>query len=358
MKNLQKLLLSALALTLALAGCGSPAKQPETSITGTPSPSPTESTPSTPKETIKVSMAVGGKGSIIYLPPAVAEYNGFFAEQGIEVNVQDVKGGSQSAQALVSGQVDFASMAVEQAAKSKAQGVDLVMLVLYTRYPAVTLIVDSKLKDKVKTVSDLKGMKVGVTSIGSATHKSMLSLMEKFGLKSTDIEIVGVGTSDMPAAMTSGKVQAAVGLDPAVTQMLNEGKAFSLWDMRSKKDTEALYGGDYPFVGLVTRRDVIEKKPEMVQRVVNAVLKGNKFVVSNGADAVGAKIPAELKSADAKLYADSLKANLEAISPDGIASDAGLQIVINSLKAEKVIPDNMTIKPSDIFDPTFIRNAK
>lgn len=361
MKNMKRLLLSALALTLVLAGCGGgAAKQPETSVTGAPStPTPAPSAPApAAKETIKVSMAVGGKSSIIYLPPAIAEYNGFFKEEAIEVQVEDVKGGSQSAQALVSGQVDFASMAVEQAAKAKAQGVDLVMLVLYTRYPAATLIVDSKLKESVKSVNDLKGKKIGVTSIGSATHKAVLSLLEKHGMQATDVEIVGVGTADMPAALTSGKIQAAMGLDPWVTQLTRANQAYSLWDMRTKKDTEALYGGTYPFVGLVTRREVITKNPEMVQRVVNAVLKGNKFLASNGGAAVAAVVPAEFKGEDSQLYIESLQANLDSFAPDGIAAESGLQIVINSLKAEKVIPDNMTIRPADIFDPSFILKAK
>lgn len=361
MKNVKKLLISTLALTLVLAGCSAGSKQIEPAAS-TPStaasPTQAQPTPAAPKETYKVSMAVGGKSSIIYLPPAIAEYNGYFAEEGIEVKVEDVKGGSQSAQALVSGQVDFASMAVEQAAKAKAQGVDLVMLVLYTRYPAATLIVDSKLKETVKSVKDLKGKKIGVTSIGSATHKAVLSLLEKNGMKATDVEIVGVGTSDSPAALTSGKVQAIMGLDPWVTQLTRNGQAFSIWDMRTKQDTEALYGSEYPFVGLVTRRDVITKNPEMVQRVVNAVLKGNKFLAGNSAETVAAKVPAEFKGEDAQLYAESLKANLESFAPNGIASEAGLQVVINSLKAEKVIPDNMTIKPADIFDPSYILKAK
>jgi NitT/TauT family transport system substrate-binding protein len=352
MKTVQKLLGSALAVTLLLAGCSAQQKAPEPTATQTPS-----GTQATPKEKIKVNVAVGGKSSIIYLPPAYAEYNGYFEAEGIEFKVEDVKGGAQAAQALVSGQVDIASMAVEHAVKSKAQGVDLVMLVLYTRYPAITLVVDSKLKEKVKTVADLKGMKVGVTSIGSATHKAMLSLMEKFGLKTTDIEIVGVGTSGAPAAIQSGKVQAVFGLDPWVTQMINAGQAYSLWDLRTQKDTVALYGGDYPFVGLVTRREVLQKNPEMVQRVVNAVVKANKFIASNSAEIISAKLPTEIKGDDEKLYAASLKANLEAFSPDGMASEAGLKLVIDSLKAEKVIPDTMTINPSDVFDSSFLKKA-
>lgn len=343
---------------MLLAGCGSkPTSQPEPSATAANKGGAAEQK-AQPKETMKVSIAVGGKASIIYLPPAIAEYNGFFKDQALDLSIVDLKGGAQAAQALVSGQVDFASMAVEHAVQSKAQGVDLVMLALYTRYPAITLVVDSKLKDKVKGIADLKGMKVGVTSPGSATHKALLSLMDKAGLKPSDVEIIGVGTDTMPAALESGKVQAAFGLDPWVTQETTSGKAFVLYDLRTKKDTQALYGDDYPFVGLVTRRDVMTKNPELVNRVVNAVVRGNKFLATNSPETITSKLPPEIKGADEALYLTSLRSNMEAFSPDGQASAKGLQIVIDSLKANKVIPDNVNITPDMIFDGSIAATVK
>lgn len=357
MRTLRIVAVCVLLAMFVLTGCGgsAPSSKPEPAKEA-PAAAPVEK--SQPKELTKLTIAVGGKSSIIYLPPAIAEYNSFFKEEGIDIKVEDLKGGAQAAQALVSGQVDFASMAVEHAVKSKAQGVDLVMLALYTRYPAITLVVDSKLKDSVKSVKDLKGMKVGVTSPGSATHKAMLSLMDKNGLKPADIEIVGVGTNTMPAALESGKVQAAFGLDPWVTQVVSSGKAFIMWDLRTKKDTEALYGGDYPFVGLVTRREVIAKDPELVNRVVRAVVRSNKFLATNSPETITAKLPVEIKGDDEALYLSSLRANMEAFSPDGQASEMGLQLVINSLKQDKVIPDNVDIKPSMIFDGSIAAKVK
>jgi NitT/TauT family transport system substrate-binding protein len=351
-----------MAAVLVLVGCGGkPASKPET-LSDTKAPAantPTAAAPAPKKETLNVKMAFGGsRGSIVYLPPVFAESSGFYAEEAIKMTMSDMQGGPQAIQALVSGEVDFASAAVEHAAKAKAQGVDLVMVALYARYPGLTLVVDSKLKDRVKSISDLKGLKIGVSSPGSSTHKALISMMNKFGLKNTDYEAVGVGIDGMPAALESGKIQAAVGVDPYVTKVVTSGKAFVLWDLRTKKDTEALYGGEYPLVGLVTRRELVEKNPEMVQRVVNAIVKSNKFISSGAAESVTAKVPAELKGADEALYLSSLRSNVEVISPDGLVSDKGLQTVIDSLKADKVIPDNVTITPADIFNGTFARNVK
>ncbi|HYF81078.1 MAG TPA: ABC transporter substrate-binding protein [Symbiobacteriaceae bacterium] len=348
-----------LMVALVAVGCGgSPSKAPE-SAPAAPSAQDQPKAQAPAKPADKVQIPIGGAtSSLIYLPPVLAKALGYFAEENIDAEIVGMKSGAESAQALVSGQVDFAGLAVEHAVKSRAQGVDLVMVDLFVRYPGVTLIVDSKLKDKVKTVADLKGMKVGVTSPGSGTHKAMLSLMDKFGLNVNDVEIVGVGTSGMPAAIESGKVSAAVGLDPWVTEMLSSGKAFSLWDLRSKKDTEELYGGDYPFVGLMTRKEVIEKNPDLVARVTRAVTRANLFLANNSAETIVSKLPAEVRGDNEALYLASLRNTLEAYAPNGLATEKGLQIVIDSLIKDKVIPSDANIKPAMVFDASYASKVK
>ena len=51
-------------------------------------------------------LGVGGKALLYYLPLTIAERRGFFKEQGLNVEINDFGGGSQSLQALVGGSVD------------------------------------------------------------------------------------------------------------------------------------------------------------------------------------------------------------------------------------------------------------
>lgn len=363
MKRLHSLFALLLTLSMLLAACGGGSKKPEAPAAaghGSAAPTATGGTQeaaAAPKELTPVKMAVSGKGSIIYLPPALAEYKGFFKEEGIDPQVQDVKGGSQTIEMLVAGEVDFGSAALEHVVKYQAKGVDLVMLALYTRYPGITLVVDSKLKDQVKTPADLKGMKIGITSTGSGTHKATISILAKHGIKPTEVEFIGVGTSGAPEALESGKVAAFMGLDPWVTDVVSQGKAFILWDLRTRKDTVELYGDDFPFVGLVTRREVVQKNPEMVQRVVNAVVKANKFITTHDPAEVASVMPAELKGVPDTLYIASLKAGLEAFSPDGIVTAKGAQVVVEALKADKAIPADMDVPVTKIFEGSFAQHS-
>lgn len=363
MKGSMRISALLMVLSLILAACGGGSgkstetpKSSDTQAAATNTPQPTEA--AKPKEMMKAKIAVGGAGSTIYLPLAVAHYKGFFKEEGIDSEIVDMKGGTQVIQALTSGEVDWGSAALEHTVKSQAQGVDMTMVALYVKLPAITLVVNSDLKDTVKTVKDLKGMKVGVTSTGSATHKALLSLLAKHDMKAADVEVVGVGTSTAIEAIKTGKVQAAFTLDPFTTDLISSGTAFSIWDLRTEKDTEALYGKkSLPFVGLVTRREVLEKNPELSQRMVNAIVKANRFITSTMPEEVAAVLPADLKGVAEPLYVASLKGSLEIFPADAIAQDDGVQLVIDSLKADKAVPENFDVKPAAVFEASFAKKS-
>lgn len=349
------LLATVLSLGLVLSACGAgskvePTAQPEPSPTAAPAPT-APTAPAAPAEQIKVAITMGGtRDSMLYLPPVYAKEAGFFAAEGIDAEIREEKGGAQALQAVSSGQMDFGAMAVEHAAKAHVQGADLVMLVLYWRYPTVTLVVDSKLKDQVKSVADLKGMKVGITSPGSGSHKVLLSLMNQAGMQASDVELVGTGTPGVVDAFAEGKIQAAANYDPFITKLIQEGKVVPLYDTRTQKDTVGLYGGEYPFVGLVTRRDVLRDKPEVVAKVVAAMTKAQKSLIASSPEQISAKLPADVIGADKALWVAAFKANQEALSPTGIASESGLKLVIESLKADNVIPKEANVTPAMVFD--------
>ena len=54
----------------------------------------------------QITLGVGGKTALYYLPLTIAERLGHFKEQGLDVTINDFRGGAQSLQALVGGSVD------------------------------------------------------------------------------------------------------------------------------------------------------------------------------------------------------------------------------------------------------------
>ena len=72
-----------------------------------------------------VTLAVGGKSALYYLPLTICERLGYFKEQGLDVTINDFRGGAQSLQALVGGSVDVVTGAYEHTIRMQAKGQDI-----------------------------------------------------------------------------------------------------------------------------------------------------------------------------------------------------------------------------------------
>src|SRR5476649_904481 len=90
-------------------------------------------------EKTDVSVAVGGKTFMIYLPLSVTERLGYFKDAGLNVTIQEVNSGTRSAQALVGGSVDATSGSFDHTIQVQAKGQVITAVVLMGRYPGIVL---------------------------------------------------------------------------------------------------------------------------------------------------------------------------------------------------------------------------
>src|SRR5688500_15065191 len=191
----------------------------------------------------KVTIAVGGKSLFYYLPLTVAERQGYFKQEGLEVEIPNFAGGSQALRALVGGSADMVSGAYEHTINMVAKKQPIKAVVLQAKYSSMVLVLPKERAAEYKSGRGLEGVKVGVTAPGSSTNMFVNNLLHKAGLKPTDVVIVGVGTgSGAVAAMEEGEVDALVNLDPVVTQLEATGKFVSVVETRTEKGMEKVYG--------------------------------------------------------------------------------------------------------------------
>ena len=86
-----------------------------------------------------IKLGVGGAPALYYLPLALTEKLGLFKEQGLNVEVSDFKGGSQSLTALVGGSADVVTGAYEHTLRMQAKGQDILAVIELGRYPGIAL---------------------------------------------------------------------------------------------------------------------------------------------------------------------------------------------------------------------------
>ncbi|MDP3811523.1 MAG: ABC transporter substrate-binding protein, partial [Hydrogenophaga sp.] len=166
----------------------------------------------------KVTIAVGGKNLLYYLPLTIAEQLGYFKAEGLDVTIADFAGGSRALAAVVGGSADVVSGAFEHTVNMQFKGQPMRAFVLQGLAPQIVLGINPKTMAGYKTLTDLTGKKIGVTAPGSSTNVMVNFVLAKAGLKPSDVSIVGVGAgSGAVAAMRSGQIDAMSNLDPVVT---------------------------------------------------------------------------------------------------------------------------------------------
>src|ERR1700759_2758830 len=115
-------------------------------------------------------IAVGGKALVAYLPLTIADQRGYFKQEGLDVEVSDFQAGNKALEALVGGSADIGCGAYEHTIYMAAKGIALKAIALQANSFGLVVGVQKDKAPAYRDLKDLKGMKVGVTGIGSASH--------------------------------------------------------------------------------------------------------------------------------------------------------------------------------------------
>lgn len=307
----------------------------------------------------KVTIAIGGASCLCYLPTVLAKQLGEYERAGVQVDMVDFKGGSQALTAVLGGSADVVSGYFDHCVNLAAKGQNLQAFVVYDRYPGLVLVVSPKQSGAIKSIKDLAGKKVGVSAPGSSTHYFLNFLLKKNGVDSGSVGVIGIGLgATAVAAMEQGSVDAAVMLDPAVTQLQGRNKDLRiLSDTRTQKDNIDVFGGDYPGGALYTKADWIEKNPKTAQALANAIVATLKWIHSHTPEEIMAKMPEELIGADKALYLAALKNTIPMYSHTGKMDPKGAQAVLTvfSQSSEAVAKANIDL--SKTYTNKFVEAA-
>jgi NitT/TauT family transport system substrate-binding protein len=278
----------------------------------------------------KVTLAVGGGSCLCYLPTMLAKQLGEYEKAGVNVEVVDFKGGSESLKAVIGGSADVVSGYFDHCVNLAAKGQHLQSFVVYDRFPGLVLVVSPKHTAEIKSVKDLANKKVGVSAPGSSTDFFLKFLLKKEGVDPNSVAVIGVGLgATAVAAMEQGQIDAAVMLDPAVTILGGKYKDLRiLADTRSQKDTVSMFGGEYPGGALYTKAEWIQAHPKEVQAMTNAILATLKWIHSHTPEEIADKMPPELVGKDKATYVAALKNMLPMYSLDGKMDPKGAAAVL------------------------------
>ena len=309
-------------------------------------------------EKSKVTVAVGGKNLLYYLPLTIAEQLGYFKAEGLEVTIVDFAGGSRALQAVVGGSADVVSGAFEHTVNMQFKGQRMRAFVLQGAAPQIVLGINPKTMAGFKTLADLKGKKVGVTAPGSSTNVMLNFVLAKAGLKPSDVSVIGVGAGNgAVAAMRAGQIDAMSNLDPVITLLQRSGDLKIISDTRVVAESEKVFGGPMPAACLYAMQSFISSNPNTTQALANAIVRADKWIQKAGAADIIKTVPESFLMGDRAVYIDAFLAAKGALSPDGMIPEKGAQTAFRALAS---VDDQLAAAKLDlnaVYTNDFVKKA-
>jgi NitT/TauT family transport system substrate-binding protein len=315
----------------------------------------------TPKlEKPRIALSVGGSISqmnkVAYF---VALNRKYFEQEGLQVDSVAFASGTAALQNLIGGNADVVEGSFEHTLRMQTKGQHLMCIAVFGRYPANVLVVRKSQADKIKSVADLKGKKIGISAPGSSTHNFVAGLMQRAGVDYKEASFISIGTGlSAVAAMRSGsELDAIVNLDPAINALVDAGEAVVLADSRTEEGTFAAFGGPYLADCLYAKIDFVKANPNTAQAIANAVVHAMQWLKTASIDDIIKSLPPEYYQADEKLYRKSLEKNLAAFQWDGIVSNEAVASVWKAISILEPELKSAKVEFEKTYDNKLIERA-
>src|SRR6266581_2567466 len=230
------------------------------------SPAPNTFSAEAPQKRTLVRMGLAAR-STTSMPFFVAKERGFFREEGLDVELI-VMQAIQTIQATMGNSTQFAS-ATGSAVSSAVQGADIRVIFAVTDRPSFDLIA----QPNITSVQQLRGKKIGTGGVGSLAEILARRILIAHNVRPEEVSILATGPSHLTYLSLKAKV-----IDAAPLQM---PLTFTAQDEGFRKLAAA--GDVYQSVqgGLATTKSLLSEQPELVTKVVRAMLRAIRLIKSD-----------------------------------------------------------------------------
>jgi NitT/TauT family transport system substrate-binding protein len=307
----------------------------------------------------KIVIGIGGQPLLTYLPTTLAQELGYYKDEGLNVELQDLQGGSKALTAMLGGSTDVTSGYYEHTIQMQAKNQHIKAFVDMGLSSGLALVVSPKQEGTIKSIADLKGKNVGVTAPGSSTDMFVKYLLSKNGMNKEDASVSAIGAgSSAVAAVENGQVDAAVMLEPDVTVL---GKRLGkdpvvLEDVRTVEGLKRVFGTDaWPSSSLYAKTDWLEQNPETATKLAAALKRTLEYIAQHSGKEIAAKMPEKFAGGDQEQYAAVIEELKATLSKDGAFTKEGAEAVLNTQRTANPEVGDKEINLAETYTNEFVQ---
>lgn len=289
-KRILAVLLCAVMIMAALSACGSKDTGKETSAN---TKSGTEKD-DTQKEMMDVTLNEVAH-SIFYAPMYVAVEEGYFADEGINLDLVCGFGADKTMTAVLSGEADIGFMGSEASIYTYNEGANdyVVNFAQLTQRAGNFLVAREEMPDF--SWDALKGSTVLGGRKGGMPEMVFEYILKENGIDpAKDLEInQSIDFGSTAAAFAEGKADYTVEFEPGATSLESEGKGYVVASLGEDS-------GYVPYTAYSAKQSYVEKNPDVIQGFVNALQKGMDYVQSHTPEEIAEVIEPQFPETDLK----------------------------------------------------------
>lgn len=268
--------------------------------------------------------------NMVHIGPWVAKEQGFFAEEGLDVEIVTFEGGVYAIRNVVSGALDVGGGAGASVAVSVARKAGIKSIYSLAPKFASTMTVRSN----IKTLQDLKGKKIGVQEVGGFADILSRMVLRKAGLKPEEVTFIPIASADVPPLLAGAIDTAILHVDQLVLARQKEPSLHPLvkfWELEPNQ----------LFLVVVAQEKKIAENPAKFRAVVRALAKANRFMYANKARTVEiavkhTKIPRDVAE---QVYDELVKAKVwaqnDGLSQKKVEYTINRMVQVGNIKAEE-----------------------
>jgi ABC-type nitrate/sulfonate/bicarbonate transport system substrate-binding protein len=269
----------------------------------------------------------------------MAQAAGFYAAQGLKVDIVNQNGGSRGAEELQAGRIDNMHVGLSSVIRVNRAGGDVRTIASLSN--VIRFVFFSA--PGVKTASDLKGGVVGVSTFGSESDSTVTLALKRLGLSRSDVTLKEYGGGPKRLeAVKSGEIKATA-LNEPFSSFAREQGVNTLVDLVPEQIP-------WLFSSLVARRADLQTRRDLHKRFLKATIEGNYVALSDEKRAKDV-LAKELKIADSKILDISYNDFKQQSPLDTEPSRAGIENILAQFPGG-------SSKIDDYVDPTLLDELK
>lgn len=278
----------------------------------------------------------------------VAEERGFFRKHGVEAEAIFIGGGAtRSVNALLAGDIQFATAGGGAVITSVLRGADLVMIAALNNKGVHRLLV----RPDIDTPEELKGKKIGITAFGTSSHSVLTLLLNHWRMRQEELQVLQIGSSPtMLLSMEKKVIDGAVLTDPSY--FIAEDKGFRVLADLAKMNIHYLQSM------MVSTRSYLRGNRDLATRVLKAYVEGIAYFRKNKKDSVRIILKRMRMEADKEKYAERTHEQYANVYFEKIPypSLGGIKTVLESLAREN--PKASHADPNAFIDSSILKSLE